>query len=95
MPMPSRSVPVCVMSRTAGIVPVRVAYSSFAVLAGTAVALCAIQRLFLMRWASPKSVSATRLRVLSVAAEVFVTHSSMRLIFTPERTLGNCVIQPS
>ena len=45
--------------------------------------------------ASPKSVSATRLRVLSVAAEVFVTHSSMRLIFTPESTLGNCVIQPS
>ena len=95
MPMPSSCVPVCVMSRTAGSEPVSVAYSLLAVLAGTAVGFAAVQCEFLMCLASPKSVRATRLRVLSVTADVLVIHTSMRLIFTPESTLGSCVIQPS
>ena len=39
--------------------------------------------------ASPKSVKATTLRVLVDVPVLFVTHTSMRLMFTPDMTVGS------
>ena len=76
------------MSRAAAYCDVMAAYSELAALAGTGCPVT-FQRLLDTRLFSPKSVRAMMLRVLDVLPDLFVTHTSTRLIVTPDVRLGS------
>ncbi len=93
--MPSKTVVVWSMSRAAEKTFTMEVYSVLALLLGTSVPPPDHRLLFIISVGSPRSVSATMLRVSEVTPEVLVTHISTRLILIPEVLLGRVFIHES